>query len=667
MHRLLLIIIIFTFHLSLSVSVKAQTQKMSSYVRQIYMEHVARQRCGVMSKSVGNMVSSPSMPVFVKVRDKEVLRSNGFMILAEFGDVYVVSSPVSRLESLASLEGVERVEAGRPCEITNNDAAAMTHADILHSGSPDYTGKGVVVGVMDIGMDLTHPTFWSADGSTYRIKSYWDMLDQTTNGEPVEGVDTTYVGRQYTTESEILAKGCSTDGHLTGHGTHTTGTAAGSGRNEDGTLSLYAGMAPDADMCLVSNYTGSVKSVVPEKERYKYNTALDAVGFKYIFDYAQSQNKPCVISFSEGSAQEMEGSGVLFNEALTHMQGPGRILVSSAGNEADKLTYINKGKGTATAGAFVKPTGTGAYYNMRSSDKMTLRITYYPKGKAPLIKEYSTDQILPCEKSILADTFDIGTTKEVVLLNAYPNVYEESTWATELYLTIADSEETIAKDIPISITLLGEDISVEAFSRGGYFSTNSLDVSLNDADNTHNVLMPGALEAAICVGATVKSTVSPTIANYSGIGPSLAGLTKPDVVAPGNGITSARSKACYGSYGWRVAGGTSMATPVVGGIVALWLQACPTLTREQALEAIAATSSHPDMSLDYPNNTYGYGFIDAEAGLQYVLDNYTGIEPPSDSPPQGESPAYYDLQGRKLSGPPSSKGIYIKNRHKIIF
>ena len=62
-----------------------------------------------------------------------------------------------------------------------------------------------------------------------------------------------------------------------------------------------------------------------------------------------------------------------------------------------------------------------------------------------------------------------------------------------------------------------------------------------------------------------------------------------------------------------------MSTPVVAGAIALWLEAKPDLSPSEAMEVIAATSRHYDPSLEYPNNLYGYGEIDAYAGLLHVL------------------------------------------------
>ena len=132
--------------------------------------------------------------------------------------------------------------------------------------------------------------------------------------------------------------------------------------------------------------------------------------------------------------------------------------------------------------------------------------------------------------------------------------------------------------------------------------------------------------------------------SYSSCGPALSGIIKPDVVAPGVNVISAFnrtyqeshpeelrnrivSKSTYNDkdYYWITSDGTSMSTPVVTGIVALWLQAKPDLTTEEVKDVIAHTARHSDPSLSYPNNEYGYGEINAYKGLLYIL-NLTNVE-----------------------------------------
>ena len=118
-----------------------------------------------------------------------------------------------------------------------------------------------------------------------------------------------------------------------------------------------------------------------------------------------------------------------------------------------------------------------------------------------------------------------------------------------------------------------------------------------------------------------------------------------------------------------------MACPIAAGIIAQWLEAVPTLTREQVIEAFKATCRRHDPSLVYPNNDYGYGEIDAEAGLMYLLEHPDGIASPKPSPEGedlkshpsgGDLEEAYDLNGRKLSNRQMFQGIKITKGKKFL-
>lgn len=175
----------------------------------------------------------------------------------------------------------------------------------------------------DIGFDLTHPNFYSRDLSTYRISRFWDML------APSDGSGSVYLGAEFTFRETILQQAHSRDGLDQTHGTHTAGIAAGSGYT-----SRYQGIAPESELCLVSNAVTEDTVFISKEDFYRFTTATDALGFKYIFDYADQVGKPCVISFSEGSTDMLRSSNLLFYEVLERMTGPGRIFVTAAGNTA---------------------------------------------------------------------------------------------------------------------------------------------------------------------------------------------------------------------------------------------------------------------------------------------------------------------------------------------
>ena len=176
----------------------------------------------------------------------------------------------------------------------------VVNAEPVYRGTglaQSYTGRGVVVGVQDIGFDLTHPNFYTADMSQYRIKALWDQLSRDTIGSNL------FVGRDYVGEESLLRLGCPLDGTSQTHGTHTAGIAAGSGAEGDGVLSPYRGIACEADLIFVDNAADNYR-LIEAKDYYKYTYATDALGFKYIFDYATQHHQPCVINFSEGSPQD---------------------------------------------------------------------------------------------------------------------------------------------------------------------------------------------------------------------------------------------------------------------------------------------------------------------------------------------------------------------------
>lgn len=113
-----------------------------------------------------------------------------------------------------------------------------------------------------------------------------------------------------------------------------------------------------------------------------------------------------------------------------------------------------------------------------------------------------------------------------------------------------------------------------------------------------------------------------------------------------------------------------MAAPVVTGAIALWLQADPRLTPADCLDIFSKTCTHYDTSLAYPNNLYGYGQIDVEAGLREVLRRKAAGIREVDG--HGENrltdARIYILDGRcaGTSQEELPRGIYIRNGRKFV-
>lgn len=603
---------------------------------------------------------TPTVCAFIRITDDadRILRQNGCQKLAQAGNIYIAAIPADRLSALSQERNVNRIEARRGTHALMDSMAIHLNALPVYAGTSlpqAFTGKDVVMGIMDIGFDLTHPNFYDAQASNYRIKRLWDQISPDTIGSSL------FVGRDYSGERELLDLGCSYDGKQQTHGTHTLGIAAGSGYN-----SPYRGMAWESDICLVNNATTEDIALIDTADYDKYTFATDALGFKYIFDYAQSVGKPCVVSFSEGSEQDFYGYDVLYYAMLDSLLGPGRILVASAGNNGNVVNFIHKERGRERAGTFVQTNIDRMSLTAKADAPFTLRTTIY--NTEPVIIEIPTDEVLAREDSCYTDSVLIDDRMYYITLTAYPSCYIPTETCYDIELRALAN---LGNHKPLSVEFLGRDADIEVYRNSGNLVTNPLAPELCDATVGRTIHSPSSAPRVICVGATgYRIGITNYLgeyrefnqgndgrrSSYSSIGPTFDGRIKPDVMAPGSNIISSYSSYYLENnpqagdirsdvehfdfrgrtYSWNSNAGTSMATPAVGGAIALWLQAKPTLTPEEAMDVIAHTSSHYDESLSYPNNEYGYGQIDVYRGLLYIL-GIDGIEGLSQHQPKAVS------------------------------
>lgn len=646
--------------------------------------------------------SSRHIIAFVKANDNlsGVVADARGRLLAHYGSLGIAELPVSSLAALSARPEVKRIEARRGKHVLMDTTRLLLNITAANEGlnlSRQYTGSGVVVGVQDIGFDLTHPNFFSADMSRYRIKAFWDQLSLDTIGSTLP------VGRDYTGEQTLLALGTGRDGTIQTHGTHTTGTAAGSGAEGKDTLSAYAGVAPDADLCLVNNVTTDDIELLNPDDYYKYTFALDALGFKYIFDYADRVGKPCVINFSEGSLQDFMGYDQLYYAMLDSLCGPGHIIVASAGNQGGLVNYVHKPAGVDSVcinaynrGAISCSTRAASAYQLRVRMKGSATAQAASSQVAILLP---TDSVLAAPDSVYTDTLIVGTDSLALAVMAYPESYDATQTIIDWVLT-----PLTVKSFTAAIAIVGADTDVELYPSSGTFSRDDSSANENSRcviDNTHSILSPGSAPSVICVGASgyrtsfvnylgqthvYNTATNGSYATFSSVGPTFDGRVKPDVLAPGQNIISSYSSWYLANkptandinsdvrhfthngrtYAWNANSGTSMSAPIVTGIIALWLQANPRLTPADCLDIIAKTSTHYDASLSYPNNYYGYGQIDAAAGLALIEQQLNGITTiKADRRADGR---IYTLDGRYV-GTDSSRlprGLYIQNGRKLL-
>ena len=637
--------------LVLAMSANAQTSnsgRLSAWLQEA-IRHGNRQTSISSTAKSGRRAEVASMltTVFVQMNDSlddKTLAQYGCKKYAQLGDVAIVTMPLDNVDSLSKHPEVLRVEANDKARITMDTVPGITNLLPLYEQTAShlpYTGQGVIMGLMDVGFDLTHPTFYNnATLSEYRIKAFWDQL------APIDDNDHLPVGSEWTTTEDILSRQCATDGHELNHGTHTTGIAVGSGYN-----SPYRGVAWESDICLVANAVTEDTIFIDEANYYLYTTATDALGFKYLFDYADSQHKPCVVSFSEGYTPLLDNDDRLFNLFLSRLVGPGHILVTSAGNENQSLTYFRKPLGVERIGSFTRVFHPTVSYRLLSDGNPVVRLIAY-QGKDVVDKELR----LPMDSEkwkddLLIDTLFINEDTCAVSISRYQTTFIEGKTVYQITLTANRSLNRLEH---IAMVIEGTDCEAEVFGSSiNSFGNYDTDVRWNAAEKSHNILSPGCFDAVITVGSTshrqsytnVKGDVMSDVLDpeaghvswFSSVGPTMDGRTKPDVTAPGKNIISSLSSLYLEAhpnetsnhvqhfdldgrtYVWGALTGTSMSTPVVAGIIALWLQANPTLTPDDIRGILQRTCQHPEAQLSYPNNLYGYGEIDAYKGLLDIL------------------------------------------------
>lgn len=597
--------------------------------------------------SSGMKMNKPSqvngyIQAYIKYNDVsciDSLESMGVKVRTTGRTILTASIPVGKIEAVAALESVECIEAAQPAKMMMDEARKDTRVSEVHAGTAPitspFTGKGTIVGVIDGGVDFTHPAFFGPDGKTLRIKRVWCHDDEKGTAPQKFGY-----GSQYTTQESILEK--ATDMAYYSHGCHVMGIAAGSDL-----ASPYHGVAYDADLAF-----SSFKEI---------DTGIsDAI--QYIFDYADECGKPAVINMSLGTEMGPHDGSSLRDKLIDELSGEGRIVVGAAGNNGLIDMHIKKTfaeNDTLFAGlAFLDGmSGIGEVQiwgdpnsNLKvrvcTVDKETMQPVYQSRA-FNATKEFNGNITLQKPYDQSSGYFSIVTQRSP--LNNCPMAH--------IQLGITDYKPT--KVLALIITA-DPGSTVHAWSNENYCCFKQHLPVMDIPDNKFGTCEIGGIGKSIITVASYSTKnklmkldgkeyesgfAMNDIAPYSNIGPTVDGRMKPDIAAPGSLIVSAFNGTNSSSeqvaktewngktYYYGVYQGTSMASPHVAGVISTWMQAYPKLTPENVREVFANTARRDEFTGSEPNNTWGYGKIDAYAGLVYVLKNFTsssGIEPVTD-------------------------------------
>ncbi len=512
-------------------------------------------------------------------------------LLNEYAIITIREDLIDRLSDFEEIEFIEK-----PKRLFYNVAQGRAASCInpLQTAQYNLFGKGVIVAVIDSGIDWTHPDFRNENGTT-RILELWD---QTIPGNPPAGyaVGTVYSREQInaalavTDQAERLSMLPSTD--LSGHGTHVTSIAAGNGRASNG---RNRGVASQSDLLIVKLGT-SIGDSFPR-------TAELMQGIDYCIRRAIELNMPMAINISFGNNYGSHAGNSLLENYINEIANRWKVnIVIGTGNEGT----AGKHTGGILSGAPGAPReiielAVGAY---EFTFNLQIWKNFYDRFEIVITSPGGT-RVGPIPERLGTQRFRIGQT-EIYLYYGEPVPYNIQ---QEIYIEFIPVTDYIESGIwnielvPVEIVVGDFDMWLPA---GSVISPQTQ--FLRPTERT-TLTIPSTAERAITVGA--YDAYNDSLAFFSGRGfPRGNTSVKPDLVAPGVNITAA---APGGGYATR--SGTSMATPFVTGSVALMMQwgivngNDPYMYGEKMKAYLIAGARHLSFEPEYPNPTFGFGAL----------------------------------------------------------
>jgi subtilisin family serine protease len=542
--------------------------------------------------------------------------------------IHAVQLPISELEALADDPQVQFVEAARLMAPQLVTSVPETQADQLHVTAPPrpaLTGKAVVIGIIDFGLDFTLDDFVDPGGTT-RIAAIWDQSLTPRAGEAAPAGFSR--GVEYDADAINAALKAPDPFAIVrhrpdpaSHGTHVAGTAAGSGRSGDDAFPAgqHLGVAPEATIVFVQPDTsGNAGSFT--------DSVAVAEAISYVYRKAEELGMPCVVNMSLGQNGGSHDGESMVEQAVDRLlEVPGRAFVHAAGNE-----HVWRGHASGvlaegdvrtlqwrTGGGIAVPGGPLPPGSDRTQNE--LEIWYSPRDElhVRLIDPTgaATAVVVPGQAEL--HSFPGGNTAFVDSerfspLNGDARIYVAVDRGTESRVT------TGVWQVEITVVRARSgrfDAWIERDRRDpdNDFADQSFFVG-TDFDPVMTLGTPATSRRGISVANYDHVTVAPSAS--SSRGRTRDGRDKPEVAAPGTNIESScamggRPDGAGSVHPMRTRmSGTSMAAPHVAGIVALLLELDPELSAAQIRKALLASASPPNGVLPF-DPAWGYGRVDA--------------------------------------------------------
>lgn len=558
------------------------------------LEATAAEREKSLNLNVGVDEAEDLWEVIVKYNGNlSVLRETFPQIdLVDLESGYVILRlPREDIDRLADIPEIEYIEKPKGLYFTVEQGRRVSCINPIQNFSPFLTGEGVLIAVIDSGIDYTHPDFRNPDGTT-RILWLWD---QTLSGTPPRGY---YLGREFSREDIDQALAASTPEEqfnlvpstdTSGHGTFVTGIAAGNGQ-AGGTT--YQGVAPQSDLIIVKLGTTA-------REGFPRTTQL-MTGLHYVIQKAKEAGLPVAVNISFGNSYGSHtGSSLIetyFNQANDMWK---TCIVAGSGNEGIRAGHAR------------------GILSQNQEEIIELQVgTFEPTLNVQLWKSYTdtiqislrspSGQVIgPLANQPGAQRFRLQDT-ELLIYYGEPRPYSS---LQEIYFDFLPVDGYINSGV-WRLELLGQDIVSGEYQMwlpsAGVLGAQTKFLRPSEQ---RTLTIPSTADKIITVGAYNARTLQ--YADFSGRGFVLEPWGgKPDLAAPGVNVVSTVPGGGYGTLS-----GTSMATPFVTGSAALLMEWGITKGNDpflygEKIKAYLQKGARPLPGFDqYPNPQVGWGAL----------------------------------------------------------
>ena len=547
--------------------------------------------------------------------------------VGEFVTARIAQEDLARVAADPAVLGIE---AAYRLEPTLDVSVPEIRAHLVNQGAPSgYSGAGVIYGMLDDGIDITHDDFKNAGGS--RILSIWDHYR---DGNPPSGYS---YGYEYT-KAAIDAGQASQFVNEGGHGSHVAGIAVGDGSSLP-TLK-YRGVAWQADIIHVRNGGCDLFCYGGGSPWWGSQTTVGSIdGLNYMINKANALGKPLVVNQSQGVTMGPHDGTTYFEQAYDNLvANNGLIICIAAGNDQDADWH---GKATASGN---QVQFTLNHDNSMGGDAFLQWELWYKTGD-----QFRWELVNPGGGTIQIDA------------NSPPNQWQGSVftagqqdtcfyWAQTSHPVNGQGYAAMWLQNRRLGTAFGtwtvRGIAVNALPAGGvvdlYCERNQPALKVVGGLNTDAIVgMPGTASGAITVASyntklewdaidgnhyTVQGE-NPVgdISSFSSWGPRRDGALKPDIAAPGswvmatwaNGNQAGQPQIDPGGK-HKIISGTSMAAPHVSGVIALMLEKDPSLAPSTVKNLLTSTARTDGYTGAVWNKKWGYGKLDAQAAVDAV-------------------------------------------------